>query len=57
MPPGAISTEAESIDVRPGEAMNVPEREALAAVLEIDNSEAGEHLSAAEVELGNEPDI
>ena len=54
-PPGAIPAEAASIDVRPSEATNVPEREAPAVVLETDNSEAGEHLSAAEVEPGNEP--
>ena len=46
-----------TIDVRLGEAMNVPEREAPAAVLEMDNSEAGKHLSTAEVEPGNEPDF
>ena len=54
-PPGIVPLEAASIDVRPGEATNAPEREAPAAVLEMDNSEAGEHLSAAEVGLGNEP--
>ena len=32
------------------------EREVPAAVLEADISEAGEHLPAAEVGLGNEPD-
>ena len=42
--------EAASIFVHSGEATNALEREALAAVLELDDSEAGEHLSAAEVE-------
>ena len=32
---------------------NAPEREALVAVLETDNNEAGEHLYVAEVGLGN----
>ena len=50
-PPGAVPIEVASIDVRPGEAMNVPEREAPAAVLEMDNSEAGEYLSTAKVGL------
>ena len=34
---------------------NVPERETPAAVLETDNSKAGEHLSVGEVESGKEP--
>ena len=34
---------------------NAPKREAPTSVLETDNSEAGEHLSAAEVGSGNEP--
>ena len=54
-PPGAVLAEAASIDVRPSEATNVPEREAPAVVLETDNSEASEHLSTAEVRPGNEP--
>ena len=35
---------------------NEPEREAPAAVLETDNSKAGEHLSAVKVGPGNESD-
>ena len=54
-PPGVVPTEAASIDVHPGEAMNALEREAPAAVLETDNSEAVKHLSATEVGPGNEP--
>ena len=34
----------------------MPEREAFAAVLEMDKGEVGEHLFAAEVGPGNEPD-
>ena len=45
-----------SIDVHPGESTNAPKREALTVVLETVNSEAGEHLSAVEVGLGNELD-
>ena len=45
-----------SIDVRPSETANAPEREALAIVLETDNSEVGKHLSDVEVGLDNEPD-
>ena len=56
MPPRYCPTEVASIDVHPGEATNAPEREALTAVLETDNSEAGEHLFTAEVGLGNGPD-
>ena len=33
------------------------EREAPAAIFETDNSEAGKHLSTAEVRMGNEPDF
>ena len=55
-PPGVVPTEAAVIDVRSGEAMIVSEREVLAAVLEEDISEAGKHLSAPKVGLGNEPD-
>ena len=54
-PPGVVPTEAASIDVRPGEMTNAPEREAPVAVIEMDNSKAGKHLSAGEVGLGNEP--
>ena len=54
--PGVVPSEGASIDVRPGEATNAPEREAPAAVLETDNSKAGEHFSTTEVGKGNEPD-
>ena len=53
-PPGAVPAEATSIYVRPGEATNAPKRETPAVVLEMDYSEAGEHLPATEVGLGNE---
>ena len=56
-PPGVVPAEAATIDVCPGEAMIAPEREVPAAVLETDISDAGEHLSASEVGLGNEPDF
>ena len=55
--PSVVPAEATSIDVCPGEAKNEPEREAPAAVLETNNSEASEHLSAAKVGPGNEPDF
>ena len=51
-PPGVVPTEAASMDVRPGEVTNAPEREAPAVVLETDHSKVGEHLSAAQVGLG-----
>ena len=51
-PPGAVPAKAASTDVRPGEVMNAPKREGLAVVLETDNSEVGEHLSAAKVGPG-----
>ena len=54
-PLGAIPTEAMSIDVHPNEVANAPERKAPVAVLETDNSKAGEHLSATEVGSGKEP--
>ena len=54
-PPGVVPAEATSIDVHPDEVTNTPEREAPAAVLETDNSKAGEHLSTTEVGLGKEP--
>ena len=54
---GVVPTEAASIDVRPGEATNAPEREAPTVVLGMDNRKAGEHLSAAKVRPGNEPDF
>ena len=56
-PPGTVLAKAASIDVRLGETMNAPEREAPIVVLEKDNSEAGEHLFAADVGLGDEPDF
>ena len=54
-PSGVVPTEVPSVDVRPGEATNVPEREPPTAVLQTDNSKVGEYLSAAEVGPGNEP--
>ena len=54
-PLGMVPVEVASIDVHPSEEANAPEREALVAVLELDNSEVGEHVSAAEVGSGNEP--
>ena len=47
MPPGAVLAQAASIHVRLGEMTNALEREAPAAVLEMDHSKVGEHLSAA----------
>ena len=55
-PPGVVPAEASIVDVCSGEAMIAPEREVPNAVLKMDISEAGEHLSASEVGLGNEPD-
>ena len=55
-PSGTVPAEAASIDVHLGEATNELKREALVAVLETNNSEAGEHLSVAEVGPGNEND-
>ena len=54
-PPGVVPAEAASINVCPSEMTNAPEREALATVLETNNSEAGKHLSATEVRPGNDP--
>ena len=54
-PPGAVLTEAATIDVRSGEAMIALERGVPIAVLEVDISEASKHFSASEVALGNEP--
>ena len=54
-PPGVVLAEAASFDVRPGEMTNAPKRVALTAVLEMNNSEASEHLSTATVGPGNEP--
>ena len=56
-PPGAVPTEATPIDVRPGGGTNAPERVALAAVPETDNSETGEYFSASKVWPSNEPDF
>ena len=56
MPPGVVPTEVATVDVCSGEAMIVSKREVPVVVLETDISEAGEHLSAAEVGLGNELD-
>ena len=56
-PLGVVPAEAAAINVRPGEAMITPEREVPDAVLGTEISEAGKHLSAAEVGLGNEPDF
>ena len=53
-PLGVIPAEAASIDVRPGEATNVPEREVPSTVLGTDNSKAGEHLFPVEVGPSNE---
>ena len=50
-PPSVVLVEAASIDIRPGEATNALER---AVIVEMDNSEVGKHLSAAEVGPGNE---
>ena len=55
-PRGVVPAESATIDVGSGEAMIALEREVLVAVLEADISEAGEHLYAAEIRLGNEPD-
>ena len=55
-PSGVVSTEDSTINVLSGEAMIASEMEVLTAVLEADISEVGEHLSIAEVGLGNEPD-
>ena len=54
-PPGVVPTEDASMDVCPGEVANEPEKEAPAVVLQIDYSEVGEHLFAAEVGPGKEP--
>ena len=56
-PLGVVPVEAVSINVRPSKVTNAPKREAPAAILETDNSEVGEHLSTAEVGLGNELDF
>ena len=55
-PLGVVPVEAVTIDVRSGEAMIVSKREVPTTVLETDISEAGKHLSAAKVGLGNELD-
>ena len=56
-PPGVVPTEVPSIDVHPGEETNARDREAPAIALKKDNSDVGEHLSVAEVGLGNEPEF
>ena len=53
-PLGVILSEAVSIDVHLGGVRNASEREAPIAVLESDNSNAGEYLSNSEVGLGKE---
>ena len=55
-PPGVVHAKVETIDVPLGEAYDCVREGPLVAVLEADISEAGEHLFAAEVRLGNEPD-
>ena len=54
-PLGVVPTEAASMDVRPGEVTNAPEREAHVAVVEMDHSKVDKHLSVAEVGPGKEP--
>ena len=54
-PPSAVSVEAAPTDVHPEEVTNSLEREAPVAVLETENSKAGEHLFAAEVRSSKEP--
>ena len=54
-PLGVVPVEAASIDVRPSEVINAPEREAPTTVLETNNSEVDKHLSVAEVGSGNGP--
>ena len=56
MPPSDVPIEAATIDVRSSEAMIASEREVPIVVLEVDISEVGEHVSATEVGLSNEPD-
>ena len=56
-PPNVVPTKAATIDVRTSEAMITPEREVLSTVLGTDVSEASEHLSAAQVGLGTEPEF
>ena len=55
-PPSVVLAKAMTIDVCSGEAMIASEREVPTTVLEAYISEAGEHLPATEVGLGNEPD-
>ena len=54
-PPGAVPVIAASIDVHHDEVANVLDREAPAAVLETDNSKAGEHFSVTKVGSVKEP--
>ena len=56
MPPGVVPIKAAIVNVCYGETMIAPKREVLTEVLEIGISKVGEHLSAAKVGLGNEPD-
>ena len=53
---GSVLTDVATIDVHSSKAMIASKREVPAAVLETDISEVGEHLSIAEVGLGNESD-
>ena len=54
-PPCVVPADAATIDVRSGEAMIASEREVHTAVLEAGISKTSDHLSIAEVRLGNEP--
>ena len=54
-PPSVVPVVAASIDLHHDEVLNVPGREAHAAVLETDNRKGGEHLSAAKVRSSKEP--
>ena len=54
-PPGVVPAEVASTEVHPDEVTNAPQREAPIAVLKMDNSQAGEPLSAAKVGSGKEP--
>ena len=54
-PLGVVPAEVASTSAHSNEVTNASEKEAPNAVLEMDNSKEGEHLSAAEVRLGKEP--
>ena len=56
-PQSVVPAKDATINVRPGEAMIVLEREVLASILEADISKAGEYLPGAEVGPSNEPDF